>query len=259
MKPKDFVNAFFNLWKAEKLGHFHILQGLIGDGDQHPLRTAVTDFLEEVLGHELSLSPEQAKQILSNGHSDVLWVEKSLGKGQNFSVNDPALKEMLTAIQFQPLQLKKRFVIFPQGEQIGEIVSNKLLKTLEELRGDTIILFLAPLGTPFIKTVVSRASFWTLDREIEDLPYQNYKSLQQFPQSSHDIFQLPLAEQIKKVGKAIPFKEFIDLHLDYHRNHQLSARHKDHLLGLLRHYTKESVYNGSEGALIAELSRLTKA
>ncbi|MEI8347332.1 MAG: hypothetical protein WCG27_07690, partial [Pseudomonadota bacterium] len=64
---------------------------------------------------------------------------------------------LFSFFDYAPMELSWRFVVIHQAHQLGEIIFNKLLKTLENPPPRTTIFFLAPEDYAFPPTIHGRA------------------------------------------------------------------------------------------------------
>lgn len=98
-------------------------------------------------------------------HPDILWVErdykdnkeKSGEKEKDYKVDSRAIAEFITFLNYRPFELKNKLVFITDAHLFTLIVSNKLLKTLEELPAYVSVFLLAPQDEALLQTVESRA------------------------------------------------------------------------------------------------------
>lgn len=104
-----------------------------------------------------SLSENITKSI---DHPDFLEVKRDSVDGQKtreYKVDSKEIQHFLTFINFRPVQLKKKFVFIHDAHLLSEILSNKLLKTFEEIPSYVCLILLAPSEENLLQTVESRA------------------------------------------------------------------------------------------------------
>ena len=89
-------------------------------------------------------------------HPDILVVKRN-EKENNYKVESPGILELLKFVNYRPLKLKQRFIFVTDAHLLSEIVSNKLLKLLEELPPHFCLFLLCPEGQNLLPTVKSRA------------------------------------------------------------------------------------------------------
>lgn len=104
---------------------------------------------------------EWVKDLLSplttlEDHPDVLWVMRS-EKENNYKVDSLSIKAMLKFINYRPYKLKVRFIFISDAHLLSTIVSNKLLKVLEEMSSLYCLILFTPEGQSLLPTVESRS------------------------------------------------------------------------------------------------------
>lgn len=250
------------MWKSNKLPHFNIFLGPKEDSESY-LMDVIEKFLVEVITREQALSLDQAKEILSKGHADILWVNKTSEKGRPYRVQDNDFNEMFKFLDFKPLNLSKRFIFIKDAHLLSYIISNKLLKTLEEPNQNAVIIFLAPQDSHFIPTIISRARLWNI--RPSDQSKQNFQDFQNFQQFLHtessnksdkelkEFLNQELAEQLSKSTKSMDIEKVLETYLDFEINVQKSIKTKINLLDIIKKYQQDKVFNGSKAPVIAQL------
>jgi hypothetical protein len=94
-------------------------------------------------------------------HPDVLWVSRDLKKDKEqeneYKVDSASIKSLLNFLNFRAYELKKKFIFIEDAHLLSVIVSNKLLKVLEEMPVAFCLFLLAPKQESLLPTVESRA------------------------------------------------------------------------------------------------------
>jgi DNA polymerase III subunit delta' len=262
LNKDDFIIHFYNLWKTNRLPHFNILLGPKKDSEVYLMDT-IEKFLIEVITREQSLSLDQAKEILSKGHADILWVNKTSEKGKAYRVQDKDFDEMFKFLDFKPLNLSKRFIFIKDAHLLSYIISNKLLKTLEEPNQNAVIIFLAPQDSPFIPTVISRARLWNIKPKDQSKDnFIDFKNFQQFLNSAtsnksdkelKEFLSKEMSEQLRKSTKSMKIEKIIETYLDFETNCQKSIDSKIDLLDIIKKYQHDKAFNGPKSTVIAKL------
>ncbi len=88
-------------------------------------------------------------------HPDVMLVERS-EKENDYKVDSLSIKAMLKFINYRPYKLKVRFIFISDAHLLSPIVSNKLLKVLEEMSSLYCLILFTPEGQSLLPTVESR-------------------------------------------------------------------------------------------------------
>jgi len=163
------IEILFNQWKSNRLSHFYILEAHSSVIEKQAfLRKTIDDFLLRVIATEKNIAPDNAQNVLEQGHADILTIQKS-DKGSEFTVKSGDFDPFFNFLGFKNLEFKQRFLIVEQAHLIGKTISNKLLKSLEEPTPNTTILFLADSTAHMLDTINSRAIKWTLREQDTQL------------------------------------------------------------------------------------------
>ncbi len=112
-------------------------------------------------GIEKESTDDSIKALLSNSSKnqilnspDVLVIRPHEGK---YTVDDGCLEEIYKFSLHRPLELKSKWVFWTEAELITDVMSNKLLKLLEEPPAFLKIVFFIPAQIGLLKTIQSRA------------------------------------------------------------------------------------------------------
>jgi DNA polymerase III subunit delta' len=89
-------------------------------------------------------------------HPDILWVRRG-PKENEYKVDSDSIKALYQFLNFKAFELSKKFIIIEDAHLLSVIVSNKLLKILEELPENFCLFLLAPKDESLLPTVESRA------------------------------------------------------------------------------------------------------
>jgi len=150
------------LMKKFKEGHlagFYVLKPpfLIGDPDLF-LETWITGLLSKFLAIQRGVSEKEAMKNLEQGHPDILFVRKKDQKATHiWNKQENDFKDFLKFLYFRPFELPHKFIIFTQAHLIPKDISNKLLKSLEDIPEKTTLFFLLPAQSSLLPTISSRA------------------------------------------------------------------------------------------------------
>ena len=118
-----------------------------------------------------------AKELLLNitkieDDPDVLWIERG-EKENEYKVDSNGIKSLLKFLNFRPYHLKKKFIFINDAHLMSTIVSNKLLKVLEELSSNFCLFLFAPQEENLLATVESRAINILLPESRADFSQKN--------------------------------------------------------------------------------------
>lgn len=175
-------------------------------------------------------------------HPDVLWVLRE-EKENDYKVDSPGIASLLKFLNYRAFELKKKFIFLTDAHLLSTIVSNKLLKTLEEMPENFCLILFAPKDETLLATVESRAIKISLPSSEENLDYDAP------PLIFHSAQEL-LAELKESEDDLLLEKRFIEEKL---KNGLQNAQYKtcDELLDKLKHYSLSESFNNSK------LSRLS--
>ena len=152
----NITDILFNCLINGRLSPFYIIHG--SSSNSTDLKVELDLFADNLLTKILSslknISIENAKELKVGGHPDILTITPE-NPDKEYTTFD--FKEFFTFMNFSPIELKHRLVVVYMSEKIGVILSNKLLKSLEDAPAHTSIIFLSPKNYSFIKTIESRA------------------------------------------------------------------------------------------------------
>lgn len=153
------------------------------------------------------------KELLSgitkiSDHPDVLWVSRDLKKDKEleneYKVDSASIKSLLNFLNFRAYELKKKFIFIEDAHLLSVIVSNKLLKVLEEMPVAFCLFLLAPKQESLLLTVESRAIKILLPENLKALP----PPVAHFNGVQEAILELKKAEDSLSMEKS-----FIENHL----------------------------------------------
>lgn len=152
----------FRLWTKGQLAHFYILQASTNEDDPRSfLRQWTNNFIATLIAKEKQTDKDCAIKTIENGHADILVIENE-NPGKNYSIKDDTFNEFFKFQNFKNFELKQRFIIIEDAHAITKVLSNKLLKTLEEPAANTTILLLDPFRQEILPTIASRGIFLKL-------------------------------------------------------------------------------------------------
>lgn len=131
-----------------ELAHFYLLTPTAHNSTNDlKLREWLQDFLLQVL-HK-----KEQRNTNIESHPDILFLPK--GENKNYIIDD--FEEFFSFTQYRPLEMNHRFIIIEDAHRIPLTLSNKLLKTFEELDPNTTIILCNPNKGQLLPTIESRA------------------------------------------------------------------------------------------------------
>ncbi len=128
--------------KENKLGNFYILEG-------HYTKENFLHFIEHLFSN---LDQKIKKEFFSQ---DYLILEKD-SKDKEIKVSSNEFQTFMKFNELKPIKLNRKLVFIYDANELGVIIYNKILKTLEENDHTTFILF-KDQYTSLMPTILSRA------------------------------------------------------------------------------------------------------
>ncbi|NLY71573.1 MAG: hypothetical protein GX076_07880 [Clostridiales bacterium] len=104
---------------------------------------------------------------------DIVYVEPD-----GLSVKDKAVMELQNRLSMKPLEGSKTVAIIKEADTLTVWAQNRLLKTLEEPLGDSVIILLSKNIENLLSTIVSRCIVFTVDEETEITDLEKEAKLQ---------------------------------------------------------------------------------
>lgn len=96
------------------------------------------------------------EQFETIGHSDLIWINAPENE-RNYKNDDAGIIELFKTQAYGPTSWNRKFIVIERIDLISQNISNKLLKTLEEPQEQTTIIFLNPIQSNILQTILSRA------------------------------------------------------------------------------------------------------
>jgi len=149
---KRAINALKSIGRRDDLPHAFLFTGLPGVGK----RTAAFNFgklinCNDPVEDDCCEQCSACRRANSGNYPDFSVIEPT---NQYIRIGD--VRELIAGMRFQPIEGRKRVVIFDQCHQMTEEAANALLKTLEEPPSYNLIILIAPEPSMLLSTVVSR-------------------------------------------------------------------------------------------------------
>ncbi|PIK15789.1 hypothetical protein [Halobacteriovorax sp. JY17] len=266
MSNNSILEKLISLWANDKLAHFYIVQpSPVELNPREFTREWITNFLTQVIMTEKNVSREAALQKLELGASDILYISKD-DENENYTVDNEQFSEFFKFQNYRPLELKQRFIIIDDAHSITKILSNKLLKTLEEPAQSTTIFLLDPYRKKVLPTISSRAIYIripSVDQKdsrgmsplLSDF-LQNQGFKEELVKVVKDVENnrsniMPLYDYLK--GKKSLELEFVENITRYVNQRNLSYKELEKYTSALKWYEKASVFNNYSPEKLAGL------
>ena len=140
--------------RSQQFGHFYLFSGKPEDleAQKNWVQSLIRRYWTEIEGRS-----QLPSDIRSD--ADLLWIAPPLNDDDevvDYKV-EGIEQQLATFLPYRGLKSKRRFVIIEEAHRLTTIISNKLLKTLEEPEGELSFIWLNPLGKKFLPTIESRA------------------------------------------------------------------------------------------------------
>lgn len=233
------TNLLLKKWDSRSLGHFYILRG-----DKKDCNAFMEDFLRKVL-------PEGSE---AKNNPDILLINKGPDKKHYSWDND--FDELFSFIKFSSLELPKKIIVLSDAHLLTQDISNKILRTLEELN-DAVFFFLTPNQITLLPTIESRAVTLRIpksDPQISQVDLYSMGHFKDWLKTQNKVIneQLPiLMESFSGVQNFLEeLKEdsdtqtqVFDLLLEWESNHLSDYKHKLFFLEEVRRFQTSLTYN----------------
>jgi len=256
MNNSKILDKLIDLWAKDKLAHFYIVQpSPTQENPREFTREWIQNFLAQTIASEKETSLESAKSKLELGLSDILQISKE-DEFENYSVSDEQFSEFNKFQNYRPLELKQRFITIDDAHSITTILSNKLLKTLEEPAANTTIFLLDPFRKNILPTISSRAIYLRLPSAQSAQSIASSKNLSEFLgglELKEDIIEavklierdrsniMPLFDALK--GKKSLELEFVEGLTQYVNQREFDYSTLHRFSQALKWYEKAQVFN----------------
>jgi hypothetical protein len=184
---------FLKKAKLNELSPFYILEpALITVDSQNDLFLFISDFLSSYF-KSFNPKTDYSKNIFDC--PDVYVFGENNGtnaqiKNSDYLVSD--FQKMNEFLQYKSLITSKKFIIIPDAQKLNLLLSNKLLKTLEEPPLSTSIFLLNPFKQKLLDTLHSRAIHFRIPSSIKKVDHLEWKEFLDFVKNH------PLHEFIEK-------------------------------------------------------------
>lgn len=256
MSNNSISDKLLSLWANNKLAHFYIIQP--SPMQQNPRefsREFMNSLLAKIIAEEKKIPIADARSKLELGISDILQICKE-DENENYSVNDEQFSAFFRFQNFRPLELKQRFITIDDAHSITNILSNKLLKTLEEPAPNTTIFLIDPYRKKILPTIESRAIYIRVATESNPATQQKVEKLSTFLEEQS--FKENIVETVRKVeetrsnimplfdalkGKKSLEAEFVDNLTQYVKQRELNHRELQEFFDALKWYQQASTFN----------------
>lgn len=256
MSNNSLKDNLLRLWEEQKLAHFYILQASINEADPREfLKDWINNFIAKTISKERSTDVDSAYETIKNGHGDLLYITKELAN-KNYSIKEDTFDEFFRFQNFSNIELKQRFIVIDDAHSITKILSNKLLKTLEEPAPRTTIFLLDPFRHEILPTISSRAIFLKIPSENKSIDtkvfslFSDYLTHVEYDEEiisnikileKNDAQFTPIVEYFKN-NKDLEI-DFINVVTNYVSHSNLSYTALDEFMNSLKWYQKAKVFN----------------
>lgn len=246
------IDILTKKYEVQELAHFYTLSS--PSSDHEFLGNWSKEFLETIL--KTYLSETRVKNVMDLGHPDIEIIST---EDKSYSTNSDQIEQMNKFFKFRPEVLKYKFLIIHDAQKLTTIISNKLLKVLEEPPEGVVIFLLNPLNTSILNTIRSRA----INLSIED--HTNKDQGQRSIKNSGESFfnwlnknyemqisaPFSLMESIKK-GE-INEQTLYQRVNEYILCHDIELKKINHVIEALKAYEQRKEFNQGQVSRLTEL------
>jgi hypothetical protein len=152
----NLIDTLFLKAKKGELGHFYILEPNRHDDEASEILSLfVKNFLDQYF--KFQISKNEVPSIDNNPDVFFLGNQSKNDEKKSASYHVDDLAALNDFMQFRSLLGDRKFVIIPEAQKLSLIISNKLLKLLEEPPVETTLFLLNSQKLKLIDTLHSRA------------------------------------------------------------------------------------------------------
>ena len=256
MSNNSIAEKLLSLWATDRLAHFYIVQP--SPTEENPREFTqkwIENFLINIIMNEKNVSRDNALHKLKLGSGDILQITKE-DENENYKVDNEQFLEFFKFQNFSPLELKQRFIVINDAHSIQKVLSNKLLKTLEEPAAKTTIFLLDPYRKKVLPTISSRAIYIRIPTNIKEDSSSRVEKLSEYLAANglkdglieavklteaNKSNIMPLYDYLK--GKKSQELELIDHMTRYVKQRNLSYKQLESFTSALKWYEKATVFN----------------
>jgi len=152
-------------------------------------------------------------------HPDILTVRLEIDE-KRYSVDSDSISNLISFINFKPINLKKKLIFIEHADLLGKIISNKLLKIFEELPSYVSIFLLSSKSGTILPTVASRAITIQLNKhtcarhidfQISDTPQNTIIANKNSVESDKEIIESLILKFLENVMATYSFEKCEEL------------------------------------------------
>lgn len=228
--------------KAKSFGHFYLFTGRPSDRSEQIkwANSLIRRYWTEVEGRQTL--PSEIRD-----DADLLWITPPRNDdGEMLDYKIEHIEDPLsTFLPYRGLKSQRRFVVIEEAHLLTTVISNKLLKTLEEPIGDLSFFWLNPTGKKMLPTIESRALnlklSWPLKTESPGPLLAPF--LPKFTDSDY-----PLADFLEETKKSsFDATQLLDELLAYEQVSPGPVTYQQDLLNLTKDWDEAERFNQSIG------------
>lgn len=194
------LNRLRTILKSGRLGQAYLFSGPSGIGKRAVALGLLSSLYCERLEHDFCGLCNPCKLVLGEGHPDVHRVKPEEGKKET---TIDQVRDLEHAFLLRSFYGKKKAALIEESDTLNWPAQNALLKTLEEPRGDALLILLASRPGSLLPTVLSRC------HEVSFQPLAAEDVLAILLKNGYDEGQASLLSRLCQgsVGKAVELHE----------------------------------------------------
>jgi DNA polymerase III delta prime subunit len=193
-----------------------------------PRGTGKADLVFDFLELDEKLKGKRA-MIEAGAHSDVIIVkpeiEEKKGKIREKQISVDQIKEALKMFSYYSQEATKKFLIIQSIEKLTLTAANSLLKTVEELSGNSVVIFTASGEGGILDTIKSRCQkiYFNLKSEKEIYQFLENQEIDLDKETLENIVFLARG-RIKEAEKFLVDVKYRKMHLEKLENFKKALR-----------------------------------
>ena len=234
MNMHDILKLKFD---TDNIGHFYIVE----PGRTCDNVTVVTNWTEKLIS-----SLFDTNDLIN--HEDYLEITPSKEDG-NYSLDD--FKPFFSFLSYKSTKAKRKIILIKHAEKITTVLSNKLLKTLEEPPIPATIFLINDKKISLLETIVSRSIKLRVPIKTEQTKNSN--------ELIESLLSLPTHQIIDKL-KSAPKKEnqIINDVLNLCAVSKISYDQIQKIQNLIHEYQEDKTYHNAATHRLFELANILK-
>ena len=160
------VEALLRALRADRVPNAWLFTGPEGVGKALVARALAGVMVGPEPAAEVTRASAGWRRVQEGVHPDLLWIEPQ-GAGRRVKIDQ--VRQAVRSFRYAPFEGRRRVVVFPEADRLGEEAANALLKGLEEPPAHTALILVSAQAHALLDTIRSRCQevrFAPLPRDL---------------------------------------------------------------------------------------------